>query len=320
MHQTKDPSAASRAPRDHRALGWLALLALASTEVLAHWVAQARVVPETDWDAAAAWVQSEWRDGDTADAAPRWADPLMRRALGETLGVEAAARADLRAFSRLWVFSTRGHRSTEAAELTPEETRAFGRVLVARYALPAVPVAYDLTAHIGDARVTLVTDGVEQPCRAVRGRAAGGGLGSGPLVPAERHVCDPARSWLWVGATVEEDLDMLPRRCVWQHPAGAEPVRASWDDVPLGDRVRLFAGLWWEHERTGDGGVVDVIVRVEGDEIARLSHEDGAGWMEVEAPVPEPLRGARGRVAIEVVAGNPHVRSLCWAARTEEDR
>lgn len=308
-----------RPPRASRA--WLALFAVALIEVGAHFVEQARVVPWSDWQAAAAHVRAEWRPGDAVTAAPRWADPLMRAAIGDRLDLTSAARSDLERFSRLWSLSIRGHRAEEAPGEPPSHVATFGRVRVERWDLASARVLYDLVEHVGEAEVVRIEAGAERACRwQSGGRPSGGGLGQGPITPAERHVCDPSRPWLWVGATVEEDLEMLPRRCVWQHPQGPEPVRATYRDVPLGVRLVLHAGLWWEHERTMDGGPVDVVVRVEGEEIGRLRHQDGDGWAGIEAAIPEALRGGRGTIDIEVSSPSPHLRTLCWAASTREER
>jgi hypothetical protein len=290
---------------------------VAIVEVIGHAVNQSRVVPSSDWDAAATHVRAEWRDGDVVTTAPRWADPLLRRAVGDLLDLESAGRSDLAKYRRLWSLSIRGHRPSEAPPAAPEHVAMFGRVRVERWALPEVRVLYDLVEHVADANVALIERGEPRECRfQSTGRPQGGGLGQGPITPAARHVCDPRRPWLWVGATVEEDLAMLPRRCVWQHPAGEEPVRARFSEVPLGDTLVLSAGLWWEHERTMDGGEVDVVVRVDGEEIGRLVHRDGDGWKGIEAAIPEARRGRIGTVDVEVSAPRPHLRTLCWAATT----
>jgi hypothetical protein len=319
-----DPVAASAAPsatppsRRGESAFWLLLLGVAAVEVVGHFVVQSRVVPASDWDAAAAHVREEWVEGDVVTVAPRWADPLLREAIGDRLDLASAGRSDLAPYRRLWSLSIRGHRAAEAPEGAPDHAQAFGRVLVERWELPQdETILYDFVEHVEDAEVALLEGAQPRPCRWTRGgRPSGGGLGSGPITPAERHVCDPGRPWLWVGATVEEDLEMLPRRCVWQHPPGPEPVRASFPDVPLGEAIVLYGGLWWEHERTMAGGPVDVVVRVEGREVGRLTHRDGDGWKRIEAAVPEALRGGRGRVDVEVSAPNPHLRTLCWAATT----
>jgi hypothetical protein len=301
-----------------RSRWWLLPFAVAAVEIGGHFVVQARVVPESDWDAAAAHVRAEWAAGDVVSVAPHWADPLLRRAMGDEIDIAQAGRADLAPYRRYWSFSIRGHRAADAPPEAPDHVRTFGRVRVERWNLPQdESILYDFVAHIADAEVSVIEGGQARVCPFSRaGRPTGGGLGSGPIVPKERHVCDPRRPWMWVGATVEEDLEMLPRHCIWQHASGSEPVRARFSNVPLGESIVLYGGLWWEHERTMDGGPVDVTLRIDGQEAGRLTHRDGDGWKRIEAAVPEALRGGQGQVDIEVSASNPHLRSLCWAATT----
>lgn len=306
--------------RGWRGAGWLALLALAIVELVGHAVIQARVVPDDDWARAAEVVREGHEPGDLVVVAPGWADPLLRRELGELMSLEDAAPADLAQHRRLWALSIRGHRPAQAPETPPELSQQVGRVRVLRWTLPQTQeVLYDLVDHVAEARVTRVEGDRELPCRFVPGgRPQGGGLGAGPVTPARRHLCDPARPWLWVGETVLDDLDLQPRRCVWQHPQGAEPIRARFSNVPLGDELVLYADLYYEHERHQENGPIDVVVFVDGEEVGRMTHRDGDGWKRMVASTHVPRRGERdtGEVRVEVTAENPHLRTLCWAATT----
>ena len=104
---------------------------------------------------------------------------------------------------------------------------------------------YDFVEDIENAEVELVVTDGSKPCSWMSAPPAPGGLGHGPMTPTERFVCDPQRPWLWVGATVLQDLELQPRRCIWQHPAGADPVRVTFSDVPLGERLvrQLFVAV-----------------------------------------------------------------------------
>ncbi len=149
------------------------------------------------------------------------------------------------------------------------------------------------------------------------GRAEGGGLGRGALWPKDRLQCGP-QPWLFVGETVLEDLDLQPRRCVWQHPVSGEPVRTTLRNVPLGERLVLHAGLYYVHERPLTGGTVEVEVELDGESIGTMVHRDGDGWKRLEVSTETRARGdrARGDVTIEVRADQPDMRTLCWAAST----
>lgn len=303
---------------------WLALLGVAIVETIGHFVVQARVVPDADWAAAGALVREGWREGDLVVVAPTWADPLMRREVGDLLSLEDAGRTDLAQYGRLWALSVRGHRPREAPPTAPELVEVVGAVTILRWDLEPGGVLYDFTEHVRDAQVTMVQGDSEVPCPwSSSGRPRGGGLGAGPVTPAERHQCDPRRGWLWVGTTIQDDLDLQPRYCIWQHPAGPQPIRALFRDVPLGDELVLDADIYYEHERMEEHGPVEIAVTVGGREIGRMVHRDGDGWKRMVArttgigPSPRP---ERGDVAIEVSAPNPDLRSLCWAATTREAR
>lgn len=306
-------------PARRRGKIWLIFLAIAIVEVVAHVVVRARVVESDDWARAAERVRAEWREGDLVVVAPEWADPLLRHHLGDRITLEDAGRSDLAQYRRLWALSIRGHRPKEAPpDAAPSFSEQVGRVRVLRWELPGDGVLYDFAEHVREARVSMVQNGQELPCPWRRdGRPRGGGLGAGPVMPAERHACDPRRPWLWVGTTVQDDLDLRPRYCIWQHPAGPEPIRARFADVPLGERLVLYAGIYYEHERDREHGPVDLAVFVDGEEIGRLVHADGDGWKRLEARTQTgEARRERGEVTIEVSAPNPHLRTLCWSATT----
>lgn len=297
---------------------WLLFLALAIVEVVAHVVTRSRVVEAEDWARAAERVRAEWREGDLVVVAPEWADPLLRQHLGDRITLEDAGRSDLAQVRRLWALSIRGHRPREAPSGAPEHDEQVGRVRILRWDMPGDAVLYDLTEHVEQAQVAMVEGGREVPCTwRTEGRPRGGGLGAGPITPAARHVCDARRPWLWVGTTMQDDLDLRPRHCVWQHPAGAEPIRARFPDVPLGERLVLYADLYYEHERDRAHGPVHVAAFVDGEEIGRMVHHDGDGWKRMDARTQRGgERRERGEVTIEVTAPDPHLRSVCWAATT----
>ncbi len=300
----------------------LVAFALALTEAVAHFVELSRVPSRSEWTAAIEHVRAEWQPGDTLTVAPRWADPLLRWSAGDRIDASHAGASDLDAYGRLWALSIRGHRPELAPPGAPDVVRTFGRVRVERWTLPPPRVTYDFTEHATTARVARVRDGVQTECRVVASLGdSGAGLSAGPIAPAGRHVCGSGgEPWLWVGATTTEDLELRARRCVYQHPQGEEPIVATYDDVPLGDSIVLYAGLWWEHERSLDGGTVTMTIRVDGEEVGRGIHHDGDGWSRMEAAVPEARRGTRGSVSFEVMTESAYHRTYCWAATMRGER
>lgn len=293
----------------------LVVVALALTEAIAHFVEVSRVPSHREWTSAIEHVRAEWQPGDTLTVAPLWADPLLRWSAGDLIDARAAGASDLDAYDRLWALSIRGHRPETAPPEAPEYVEMFGRVRLERWTLPPARVTYDFTEHADEARVVRVRDGTESECRVVASLGeSGAGLSAGPQAPAGRHVCGSgSEPWLWVGPTTTEDLQLRARRCVYQHPAGEEPIVSTYADVPLGDSVVVYAGLWWEHERSLDGGTVTMTIRIDGEEVGRGVHRDGDGWSRMEAAVPEARRGSRGSVSFAVTTERAYHRTYCWA-------
>ena len=296
-----------------------AMVGVGLVELMGFGIVQERRVLPSDWEAAAARVRELAGPEDGIVVAPDWATPVAYAALGDEMTTRRAAPADLASFERVFEISARGFRHRDLRGRREEETERIGRLTLRRYDLGPSPVVYDLVDHVRHAEVSLVPLGSDgergeaQSCPFTEGRPGRGGLGAGPLMPAARHACVRARPWVYVGETVLEDLDLRPRRCVWQHPEAGAEVVAAFDDVPLDTRLVLHAGLYYEHERMREHGPFVLRVRAEGREVGLMTHRDGDGWKRIEASLPG-AEGERGRVEIAVHADNPHLRSVCWAA------
>lgn len=283
-----------------------ALLALALVELASHAHARTQVATPRQWHDAATFVRGSLRPRDLISSAPDYADPLLRNVLGDAIDLEMAGRSDRAAYERLWLLSLGDAEAKEARGLRPELTRAFGRVTVRRYALGPSPVLADLTASVREAEV----ESAGKPCSFRRHRLPrGGGLGLGVLPPVERFACEGGG---WVAAVVQEDLALQPRYCVRQGVARGRPLRVTLPAAPLGKRLVLYGGLYYEDERMRQGAPVDVRVLVDGRELGRLRHRDGDGWRRTAWRTPT----GSGAVAIEVSSDSVRERSYCWAAST----
>ena len=73
-----------------------------------------------DWQAAASFVRAQWKARDLISVAPAWADPLLRRALGDRIDLAMAGRSDSAGYERLWAISIRG---AQPPEVGPERGR-----------------------------------------------------------------------------------------------------------------------------------------------------------------------------------------------------
>lgn len=299
-------------PRLFSSLPWVLLLAFPLLEVGAHAVTRMRVPSVADYRAAAAFVRGEFRARDLVVAAPGWTDPLVRQVLGDRIDQAMAGRSDVAGYERLWALSIRGARPPEAPRGEPELARSFGRVQVLRWALGESPVQFDFVAQSKQAQVRWVGPRGSGPCELRRTPAArGGGLGVGVLAPEWRFWCGPGSAW--VGQVVMEDLDLQPRHCVYHPPAQSKRVQVSYRDVPLGDELVLYAGLYYEHERMRKGGPIMVRVLAGERELGRMVHDDGDGWKKL---VLDTAGGGLGDVTFEVSAPESPARHFCWAAST----
>jgi hypothetical protein len=293
------------------------VLAVPALELIAHALIVTHVPTDGDYRAAADFIRSQVTPRDLITAAPGYIDPLLRLNLGDRISLAMAGRSDDSAYERIWVVSARGAIPNDAPKGKPELEREFGRLRVLRWKLGKSPVLMDFVQNLPAAEVSMSRNGVDHRCpRRTGGVARGGGLGRPVLMPiAERFECDARQPWLFVGSIVMEDLSNTPRFCVWQHPQGNEPIRVSFDDVPLGDELVFYGGVYYEHERMREGGPIEVDVSIDGQRRGGMTHRDGEGWRR-EVIQTGASEGQRGQVRIDVRAANTDKRSFCWAAST----
>lgn len=284
-------------------------------ELLGHAMIQARVPSDDAWATATAYVRERHEPGDVIVVAPAWADPLLREHLGDLLPLSVAGRSDLSPFTRYWEIGIRGERSREAPRVVPDEDVSLGPFRIRRWDLGPSTVRYDFVSRIRDAAVSITRDGRQLPCPVRRMPESRGGINTGSMFPSERAQCDTRKPWLFVADTVNEDLAYLPRHCIWQHPQGREPISATFSDVPLGDRLVFYGGLYAQNERKREGGPVKASVYVDDVFVGAMEHRDGDGWKRAEFQMSGQ---ATGVVRVEVTANEPHLRTFCWAATTRE--
>jgi hypothetical protein len=287
--------------------------ALATFELLAHPLILAAVPSETSWDRAADFLRAELGPNDRVVAAPQWIDPIVRQKIGDLLSLRAAAPPDDGGFERLWELSIRDA-STRADP--PALQKRFGEVRLRMWRLEAPRLVYDFVEHLPGARVELDTQDGPQACPWTSARPGRGGLETGPMMPAERFLCDRRRPWLHVGATVLADLELRPRRCIWQHPAGEHPLRTLFSEVPLGDRLVVHAGIDYQAERRERYAPVTLRIWIDEVLAGELIHRDGDGWTGLTIDT-SARAGETATVRFEATTPNPTARLFCYSASTQ---
>ena len=266
----------------------VALLALVETG--AALTARTRVATEADWEAAAAEVRAGFAPGDVIAFAPAWVDQIGRAHLGDLVTVEMAGRSDVDRYARVWEVSIRGARTPDAAGARLVHASEHGRVRVALYEKPAVPILYDFTASANDARVLRGSE----PC-----------------------FGDAQSGWRCGSQHVERrtlEIDYRPRRGLLV-PADTRPTTLGYGEVPLGNTLVVYAGLHDYYARKSADGLVDFSVDIDGVEKLRARLGNGDGWRRFDVDT-RALAGTRHAVTFHVSAANPAWRNLGFHAES----
>ena len=295
---------------------WVLIAGLAVFELVAHPLIRAAIPTDDSWEAASAFVRARYQATDRIVAAPSWAAPIVRSHLGDLLSLRMAAPADLAGIERVWELGIRG---VTTRDEPPDLEEDFDGVRVRMWLVSTDRVLYDFVENVDQARVELVVADGPRACPWMKARPARGGLERGPMTPTQRFVCDPQRPWLWVGATVLQDLELQPRRCIWQHPAGADPVRVTFPDALLGVRLVVHGGIDYQSERRRVHGPVNLRVWIDDQLAGELVHHDGDGWSGIDIDTSE-LGLDRAEVRFETTAEDPSARLFCWSASTRRAR
>ncbi|MGB8329549.1 MAG: hypothetical protein WCE62_05430 [Polyangiales bacterium] len=294
---------------------WVLIAGAAVFELVAQPVFDTEIPTDASWERASAFVRARYQPTDRIVAAPSWVDPIVRNHLGDLLTLRMAAPTDLAGIDRIWELGIRG---ASTRDDTPALEEQFDGVRVRMWFLSTDEILYDFVEEVERATVELVRRDDSQICPFVTGHPARGGLGHGPMPPKQRFVCDPQRPWLWVGATVLADLDLQPRRCVWQHPAGTDPIRVMFSEALLGERLVIHAGVDYHAERERAHGAVTLRVWIDERLAGELIHRDGDGWSSLDIETAG-LRSRRATVRFETTADDPSARLFCWSASTRID-
>jgi len=288
-------------------------------ELGAHFWFAKRPPDEGQWKAAAQKLASHRKDGDLVIVAPQWAEPAARHVLGDgVMPVRDVARPDESRYATAMEISIVGGRSKHTRGWRELERHDEGKFVVRRLENPAwQKVLYDFVEHVNGADASAVLTGAqERPCIwADNAPPYSGGLGGPPSFPTSRFVCAGAPSHLFVGVTVIEDQDYLPRRCIMMHAPDKGALEATFRDVPLGQEIRGHSGMRMIIERELSGAPIALEVFVDGEKIGEDVHRDGEFWKPWRMALGAHA-GKRASVTFKVSSPREAQRQMCWEADT----
>ena len=325
------PSRSSAAPAaadgERRAFGrpWQALVskwafAVVPTvglfELGALGVQTAQVPPERDWQAAKAFVAAQSKPEDLVAFAPRWADPIGRKELGDSLATVAReARADETRFPRAFEVAIRGKHLPAFSDWRRASVQQFGAVTVTIWENPTpAHVLDDLVSDVTPERlrVSRVEGNVEADCPLGHGGTQTGGLGAGTPVPDLRFICPGGG---FVDASILEDASYYPRRCIDARPLGGRGIlRLRFSDVRFGHTLHGHHSLYVEAEHSMRAPV-NIAFSVVGAVIGRAVHRDMESWKPFEFDTSDRA-GTTGELTVEIQSDTGDRRMYCFEADT----
>ena len=296
---------------------WLVVPVLGVAELVAH-VAFSRRAPRVEeWRELAEPVRRLKRPNDIVVVAPAWAEPIARHAFGDAaFPLDQIARADASSYARALEVSALGARAeeTRAWRVASEERRGRFTLRVLENPAPVTP-KYRFIDHVSasDLTVVIVTDDRETPCPfSDRAQVTAGGLHGHVTFPRERFRC-PGGESSFVGVTVIDDQEYLPRRCIWAHPPERGALRLRFANVPLGRSLRAWAGLSYFLFRDGLGEPVTIAFHGGGRSLGEHRHRDEWGFRAFSFATPDVF-GRTGDVDVLVRAESAPNRDFCFVA------
>ena len=296
---------------------WLLVPVLGVGELLAH-VAFSRRAPRVEeWRELVEPVRRLKRASDIVVVAPAWAEPIARHAFGDgAFPLDQIARADASSYARALEVSALGAHAeeTRAWRVVSEEKRGRFSLRVLENPAPVTP-KYRLLDHVApaDLTVAVVVDGQETPCPFTdRAPVTAGGLHGHVTFPRERFRC-PGGESSFVGVTVIDDQEYLPRRCIWAEPPQRGALRLRFANVPLGTTLRGWAGLSYFLFRDGLGEPVTIAFLAGGQSLGEHRHRDEWGFRAFSLGTKDVV-GRTSDVDVLVRAESAPNREFCFVA------
>jgi hypothetical protein len=298
---------------------WLGVPALAVVELVLHFGFSRRAPRVEEWRELSEPVRRLKRPTDLLVVAPEWAEPIARHAFGDgAFPLDQIARADASGFARALEVSALGSRADETLpwRVVSEEKRGRFTLRVLENPAPVRP-KFRFIEHVALSAlsVSIIAGDRETPCPFTdRAPVTAGGLHGHVTFPRERFRC-PGGEASFVGVTVIDDQKYLPRRCIWAHPPARGSLRLRFAGVPLGTKIRGWAGLSYFLFRDGTGQPVTISFQAGAQKLGEHQHRDEWGFRAFTLATP----GSGDRtvdVDVIVSAESAPNRDFCFVAET----
>ncbi len=295
----------------------LALPAVGAVEFALQLFFEPRAPAADEYGALLPAIEALHHEGDLVVVNPPWAEPHVRRALGDRyFPLNVVARADEQRFERAIEVRLPSAGRSALIQYVERSRKSVGEFEVAVLENPqAQRPLFDFVANLDEAHATVFGTEPLAACRYnYRAKVVTGGLFGFPTFPAQRFECE--RGDLNVSRTVAADQDYRPRVCIYAHPPATGSRTIRFAKVPIGQRLRGHAMLHWMHEREATGSDVHLEVRVGGASLGEVTHVDGQGWLGFSFPT-EQLAGSEAEVEFVVSGDGNSPRPFCFEAISE---
>lgn len=296
---------------------WFLIPLVGLVELALHGLLRDQAPTAEEWARLSEAIERIRRPGDIVVVAPRWAEPLARRSLGDAvMPLRHLARADLSDHREALELSVLGEHAAELAAFAEVERLEAEPFRIRRLRNPRYePTLYqfDDNVHPDHLSVVEVFEGVERTCPFTpRAPSSAGGLGGHPAYPRARFVCSGGRS-AFVGVTVIDDAEYRPRRCIFAHPVQGGTLRLRFKDVPFGRAIQGYGGLPFLIFRDGVGAPVTLRAHLDGRQSGLSVHRDEAGFSPFRWEFGAPT-AAVGEVMFEIESADARAREFCFTA------
>ncbi len=274
----------------------------------------------SEWVELGTHLQGARSEGDLVVISPNWAEPLARQAFGDTLMPLAdVGRSDVTGYGRAVEVSLFGERSPELSQFHEVGSETFGRFTIRSLENQnPEPILYSFTDHVRPNEVFPVewNGEAERSCAFTdHAESSGGGLGGHNAYPRERFRCSGGEAY-FVGVSVMDDQNYRPRRCIYAHPLVNGNLHVRFPNVPVGRKIRGYAGESFLIARDATNSGVELAVFVNGREIARHGFRSSEGFAPFDFALPPPSAPTM-EVTFQIQSKEPREREFCFQAEVK---